>query len=211
MKLSIIGASKGIGKETMIYAVERGHDVRAMARTIDSVDLEAPNLEKLPGDATDPADLAKAIAGVDAVILCLGVPRDIRVLNVTTLFSSATQALLPAMEDAGIKRLIAVTGFGAGDSYSFLSFPEKIARNVFLGRAYSDKAIQEELIRGSSLDWTIARPGILTNTERTGKYQVLVEPDTWRQGLISRADVGHYLVTAAEDGLHIHKTPAIQR
>lgn len=211
MKLVIIGASRGIGLETVKYAVEQGHEVRAFARSADKIDLEADNLEKMVGDATDAADLAKAVAGMDAVILTLGVPRDLRLLKFTTLFSSATGALIPVMHEAGIKRLITVTGFGAGDSYNWLSSIEKIGRNVFLGRAYSDKAIQEDMIKASDLDWTIARPGILTNSARTGKYQVLVEPDTWRQGLISRADVGHYLITAAEQGSEIGKTPAIQR
>jgi len=211
MHLTIIGATRGIGRETVDYALERGHDVRAFARSAGDLPIEHPKLEKMPGDATNPSDLAQAVAGTDAVLLSLGVPRDWRVVKHTTLFSSATKALIPAMQAAGVKRLIVVTGFGAGDSYTWLSFPEKLARNAILGRAYADKAIQEDMIKASDLDWTIARPGILTNSARTGKYQVLVEPSSWRQGLISRADVGHYLVTAAEEGSHIHKTPAIQR
>jgi hypothetical protein len=47
-------------------------------------------------------------------------------LQPTTLFSSVTQALIPAMHDAGVRRLLAVTGFGAGDSHAKLSTPEKI-------------------------------------------------------------------------------------
>jgi len=211
MKLTIIGATRGIGRQTLDYALERGHDVRAFARSAADLPIDHPALEKMPGDATSMDDLALAVDGVDAVILTLGVPRDWRVVKHTTLFSSATQALIPAMQAAGVKRLIAVTGFGAGESYDWLSFPEKLARNAILGRAYADKGIQESMIKACDLDWTIARPGILTNSQRTGKYQVLVEPETWRQGLISRADVGHYLVTAAEEGSHIHKTPAIQR
>jgi len=211
MHLTIIGATRGIGRQTLDYALERGHKVRAFARSAADLPIDHPNLEKMPGDATDRVDLERAVLGTDAVLLTLGVPRDWRVVKHTTLFSSATTALIPAMQAAGVSRLITVTGFGAGESYDWLSFPEKLARNAILGRAYADKAIQEELIKASDLDWTIARPGILTNSARTGTYQVLVEPASWRQGLISRADVGHYLVTAAEDGSHIHKTPAIQR
>jgi hypothetical protein len=55
----------------------------------------------MPGDATDPELLARAVEGADAVILTLGVPRDIRALQPTTLFSTVTQALIPAMEDRG--------------------------------------------------------------------------------------------------------------
>jgi uncharacterized protein YbjT (DUF2867 family) len=211
MRIAVIGASRGIGRKVVEYALERGHAVRAVARSAESIEIGADGFEPVAGDATDPEVLARAVAGVDAVILCLGVPRDIRALKPTTLFSTATQALIPVMEDAGVRRLLTVTGFGAGDSYGKLSTPEKITFKLFLGRAYADKAIQEDLIRGSTLDWTIARPGILTDAPMSGKYQVLVEPETWRQGIIGRADVAHFLVHAAEDGSYIGKTPALQR
>lgn len=211
MKIAVIGASRGIGRKVVEYALERGHTVRAVARSADKMEIGADGFEAMAGDATDPDLLARAVAGVDAVILCIGVPRDLRVLKPTTLFSTAAQALIPAMEDAGVRRLLAVTGFGAGDSYAKLSTPEKITFNLLLGRAYADKAIEEDLIRDSGLDWTIARPGILTDAPMSGKYNVLVEPETWRQGIIGRADVAHFLVHAAEDGTHIGTTPALQR
>ncbi|MFW5641222.1 MAG: NAD(P)-dependent oxidoreductase [Roseicyclus sp.] len=211
MKIAVVGASRGIGRKVVDYALERGHEVRAVARSAERMDVDSDRFEPVAGDATDPAVLVRAVEGVDAVILTLGVPRDFRALQPTTLFSTATQALIPVMEDAGVRRLLTVTGFGAGDSYGKLSAPERIAFKLFLGRAYADKAIQEELIRGSGLDWTIARPGILRDTPMSGKYRVLVEPETWRQGLIGRADVAHFLVHAAEDGSYIGKTPALQR
>jgi putative NADH-flavin reductase len=211
MKITVIGASRGIGRKVVDYALSRGHAVRAVARGADGMGIEAPGFEAVAGDATDPATLARAIEGVDAVILTLGVPRDLRALKRTTLFSDATRALIPAMEAAGVRRLLAVTGFGAGDSEAKLSTLERIPFKLVLGRAYADKGVQEELIKASNLDWTIARPGILNDNAMSGKYKVLVEPETWRQGIISRADVAHFLVHAAEDGSHIGQTPAIQR
>lgn len=211
MRITVIGASRGIGRKVVDYALKRGHAVRAVARSADAMGIEADGFEALVGDATDPELLARAVEGAEAVILTLGVPRDLRALRTTTLFSSVTQALIPAMQDAGVRRLLTVTGFGAGDSRSKLSTPERIAFRLLLGRAYADKDLQEELIRGSDLDWTIARPGILTDNAMTGKYQVLVAPETWRQGVIARADVAHFLVHAAEDGSHVRETPALQR
>jgi hypothetical protein len=55
------------------------------------------------------------------------------------------------------------------------------------------------------------RPGLLTNVGSSGDYAVLVRPETWRQGVISRADVADYLVRAAEEGLHVREAPALQR
>lgn len=211
MKLAIIGASRGIGRACVDYALSRGHKVRAMARGADGMEIGDANFSAVTGDATDAGDIARAIAGTDAVLFTLGLPNDMRKLRRTTLFSDATRALLPAMEAAGLRRLICVTGFGAGDSYAKLSSPEKLVRGAILGRAYADKGVQEQMIRASGLDWTIVRPGILTNSTMTGKYQVLVAPETWRQGMISRQDVAHFLVHAAEDGSHVGETPALQR
>ncbi len=209
MKLAIIGASRGIGRKAVDEALERGHQVRAMSRS--AMDLEAEGFEWMEGDATNDVDVFNAIDGCDAVILTLGVPRDARVLKKTTLFSDATRVLIAQMEKAGIKRLLTVTGFGAGDSAEKLSTPERLTQNAFLGRAYADKDVQEQLIRESDLDWTIARPGILRDNRKSGAYKVLTEKAEWRNGLISRADVADFLVTAAEGSEMVGKTPALQR
>ncbi|MBN2907446.1 MAG: SDR family oxidoreductase [Rhodobacteraceae bacterium] len=211
MKFLIIGASKGIGLETVTYALGRGHDVRAFARHPEAIAIDTPKLEKFAGDATKAEDVAKALAGVDAVIMTLGVPKTVQGLGKTTLFSDATRVLLPAMSQAGVRRLLVVTGFGAGDSKAKMSTVEKLPFRALLGRAYADKDVQEEMIRASDLDWTIARPGILMNRPASHAYEVLVEPETWRNGLISRGDVAHFLVHAAEEGSHIGQAPVLIR
>ncbi|MBF9044570.1 NAD(P)H-binding protein [Rhodobacterales bacterium HKCCE4037] len=209
MKLAIIGASRGIGRRCVDEALERGHKVRAMSRS--GLDLEADGFEQIEGDATNAVDVFNAIDGCDAVILTLGVPKDARVLKKTTLFSDSTRVLIEQMQKAGIKRLLTVTGFGAGDSAEKLSTPERLTQKTFLGRAYADKDLQEQMIRDSDLDWTIARPGILSDNRKSGAYKVLTEKADWRNGIISRADVADFLVAAAEGPEMVGKTPALQR
>lgn len=210
MKMLVIGASKGIGLETVGRALERGHAVRAMARGADRIALEHPALEKLAGDATEPGDVARALAGVDIVIQALGVPRGPRLLlGPIDLFSRATRVLIPAMERAGVRRLISVTGFGTGESRAKLSFLERIPHRLVLGRAYADKEVQERLIRQSGLDWTIVRPTALTGGARTGRYRVLVAPEAWRNGLVSRADVADFLIREAEEGGCLGQCPVL--
>lgn len=212
MKLSVIGASRGIGRKVVEDALQRGHAVTAMSRSATQAFTDPPEaLTVLDGDATDPADVACAIDGAEAVLLTLGVPRDLRVLKPTTLFSDATRVLIAAMEAAGIKRLLTVTGFGTGDSAEKLSTPERLTQTALLGRAYADKDLQEQLLRDSALDWTIARPGILSDNRKSNAYKVLVEKETWRNGMINRADVADFLVSAAEQGTYLHQTPALQR
>ena len=69
----IVGASRGIGLETLRLALKAGHSVRAMARSASAIRMHDPKLEKLEGDALDQRTIDRALAGVDAVIQTLGV------------------------------------------------------------------------------------------------------------------------------------------
>ena len=212
MHILVIGGSRGIGLECVRYSLERGHRVRAFARSAESIPVENEMLEKRTGDATREDDVKAALESVDVVILVPGVPKAVSALiRPIHLFSEATAVLVPAMEEKGIRRLLAVTGFGTGDSYARLSSAERIGFQAIMGRAYADKNRQERLISETDLDWTIARPGFLTSNRRTGRYQVLTEPSTWRNGMISRADVAHFLIHAAEEGTFIREAPVLVR
>ena len=206
----IIGASKGIGLEAVKRALACGHSVRALARSANRIRLSDPNLEKCPGNALKREDVQSALGGIDTVIQALGIAAGPEmVLGPVLLFSRSTRLLVPAMEDAGAKRLICVTGFGAGDSRASIGCLQSIPFRIFLGRAYDDKDVQEVLIRESDLDWVIVRPGVLTNGRRTGRYRVLVSPNSWRNGFISRADVADFLIRQIDDDSYLGKTPVI--
>lgn len=125
------------------------------------------------------------------------------------LFSSATRVLVPKMEALGFKRLITVTGYGSSDGRRLIPPLQRIGFEIFLGRAYSDKNIQEDLIKQSTLDWTIVHPGVLTNGKSTCDTRVLVKPESWRNGLISRADVAEFLVQQIADTSHLKMTPVL--
>jgi putative NADH-flavin reductase len=207
-RVLIIGASQGIGLETTRQALEAGYEVRALARSAARIGIADPKLDKVSGDALNRTDIDAAVNGVDAVIQALGVgPSDL--LGPVHLFSDATRILVAAMERRGVKRLVCVTGFGAGDSRSSISCLQLVPFRFFLGRAYDDKDVQERLIRESTLDWTIARPGVLTNGARTGRYKVLDQASQWRNGIISRADVADFLVRQIEGTAYVRKTPVL--
>jgi uncharacterized protein YbjT (DUF2867 family) len=204
----IIGASRGIGLETVKAALAAGHHVRAFARSVADIRFSHPNLEKRRGDALNPTDVNGALENIDVVIQTLGV-RTRELIGPVNLFSEATRILVPAMEGRGVKRLIAVTGFGAGDSRRAMSFLLLVPFRLFFGRAYDDKGEQERLIKDSQLDWTIVRPGILTSGPGRARYEVLAEPSQWRNGTISRADVAHFLVRQITERQCVHSAPVL--
>ena len=208
-RVLIIGASKGIGLETTRQALKAGHRVRALSRSVAGNILSNPNLEKVRGNALESRDIEASLDGMEVVIQALGVSSLGELFRPVSLFSDATRVLVGAMEGKAVKRLISVTGFGAGDSRASISCLQRLPFQIVFGRAYADKSRQEQLIKDSSLDWTIARPGVLTNGRQTGRYRILNEPSEWRNGIISRADVADFLVRQIEDRTHLRKAPVL--
>lgn len=208
MHVLIVGASKGIGLETTRQSLDAGHDVRALARSATAIAVLNPSLQKMRGDALKTADVEAALVGVDVVIQTLGVGLG-DLFRPVHLFSDATRVLIAAMRSQGVKRLISVTGFGAGDSRASISCLQRLPFQIVFGRAYEDKSLQERLIKESKLDWTIVRPGVLTSGPRTGRYKILPEASQWRNGIISRSDVAEFLVRQIEDKTYVRKTPVL--
>ena len=212
MHILVIGGSSGIGLATVEQGLERGHHMRAFSRHASQMDLDHPNLEKFDGDATQETDLARALDGMDAVVVALGIKESLAMIwRKVTLFSDATRALLPLMETSGPRRLLVVTGFGAGDSYAKVSTLERIPFKLVLGEPYKDKDWQEALVKESGLDWTIVRPTILTNRPLRPGYKVFAESAQWRNGVISRKDVADFLIWEAEAGAHIRGEVVLAR
>lgn len=210
MVVLVMGGSRGIGLEAVRVALGQGHRVRAFARHASGIELTHDRLEKCPGDALAPKDVERALVGVDAVIQVLGISnRDL--FGPVDLFSRATTVLLPLMIRHGVRRLVAVTGFGAGDSAAAVGPFQRLPFRMLFGRAYDDKTRQEELIIASGLDWTIWRPGVLMNGKASGKARILVAPSQWRNGIVSRADVAASMVSHLEDAALLHQKPVIIR
>ena len=210
-KVLIIGASRGIGLETVRAALRAGHRVRALARSAASMPIQDANLDKVSGDALDRDTIRDALQDVDVVIQTLGVnfaPK--LIFEGTTLFSDSTRILVDAMKVAGVKRLIAVTGLGAGDSRGHGGFIyDAVVFPLLLKRVYDDKDVQEWIIRSSGLDWTIVRPGLLKNRPATGRYRVLTASKDWQFGAISRSDVADFLVQQINDRTLVGTTPLL--
>ncbi|MDH4252290.1 MAG: NAD(P)H-binding protein, partial [Nitrospira sp.] len=189
MKISIIGASAGIGLEVTRLALQKEHEVSTLSRRVVPLP-DHQKLRRVQGSATNPNDVRAAVEGADAVLVTLGVKSPFA----TTLFSDSARILLQTIREMGSSpTLIVLTGFGAGDSWGYNSIPMKVLFTLFLKRAYVDKSEQEQLIASGYSRWAMVRPGRLTNGAMTGHYRVLDNlEEGMRVGAISRADVAHF-------------------
>ena len=194
MKILVIGATGGTGREVVRQALERGHQVNALARSAAAAAPLLPGADIIEGDALDGEAVANALARCDGVISALG--SKLSLLHEETLLSTATRVLIDAMQKQGVRRLVCITGIGAGDSHGHGGFLyDHIAQPLLLRSTYHDKDRQEDEIRGSSLDWTIVRPTNLTDGPLTDNIWVLTDLTDFHGGSISRADVARFLIT----------------
>lgn len=192
MKVLVIGGTRGVGREVLVTAHAAGHEVTLLARNAERISLPVTGVRVVAGDAGDAADIERAVAGQQAIVWTVGVgPTRLRV----DLFSRGTQFLLAAMAKHGVKRLVCVTGIGAGDSRGHGGFLyDRVVQPLFMKSVYEDKDRQEAQLRASDVDWTIVRPGRLTNGPATGLVRALTEIEGVRARSVSRADVAGFIV-----------------
>jgi putative NADH-flavin reductase len=201
MKIAIIGASAGIGAETVKLALKRGHSVSALSRNNATLP-EHESLIKVTGTALSTDDLKKTIAGTDAVIVTVGTKKK----KGTTLFSDLAKALSMATSELNYTApVIIVTGFGTGESARYLTFFLRLIINLLLKDQYKDKTVLEEIISKSAMNWEFVKPGMLTNGPLTSNYKVISKLCKGiKINKVSRADVADYLIKESENPKFLH-------
>lgn len=208
MKITIIGASAGVGLATAKRALERGHQVTTLSRS--EINLpKSKSLKALIGNALNKDDLKHSIAAADAVIIALGTGKN---RKPTTLYSEFARLLLEVHKETDTQiPFIILTGFGAGKSNEFL---DGIVLRLFfkyvLNKVYEDKTLMEELISKSNINWEIVRPGILKDHPLTEKYRIVNHLfKSMKIGGINREDVADFMVKQAENPSELKKYPAL--
>jgi uncharacterized protein YbjT (DUF2867 family) len=207
MKILVLGATGATGRLIVGKAVAKGYEVVALVRSkAKAADLAGAEL--IEGDARDPAALTRAIAGCDAVVSSLGTA--ISPFREVTLLSTATRALVGVMEQQNIRRLVCITGLGAGDSRGHGGFFfDRLLLPLMLRKVYEDKDRQEDAIRASTLDWTIVRPTVLNDKPARGHVKALTDLSGVHGGTIARSDVAEFVVQQLTTDTWLRKAPLI--
>ena len=207
MNITIIGASAGLGLETVKRGLKRNHLITTLSRSQIEIE-ENKSLKVLLGDATNKTDLINSIQNADALIITLGTGKN---MKPTSLFSDFAKVILEINRESKLDiPLIFVTGFGAGESKYYVPWLVKMFLKYFLKDVYTDKTKMEEIITNSDLNWTVVRPGRLLDKELTEKYRV---ENKLFKGInisgINRADVADFLIKQAEKQTELKKYIAI--
>jgi putative NADH-flavin reductase len=212
MKLTIIAATGGVGRQLLAQALDAGHDVTAVARTPAKLpqDLRAAaRIVTADLASPDPHALESAVVGADAVLSALG-PHNNADAGIA---APGTAAIISAMRTAGVRRIVAISASPVattpspgrpraprrdpGDGFVMRYLGNRIAKTLF-GKVYDDLARMEDVLRDSGLDWTALRPPQLTGKPLTGRYRTAVGQNVRGGWSIPRADVAHYMLAALD-------------
>jgi putative NADH-flavin reductase len=205
MRVLVIGASGPLGREIVKTTLARGHQVTAFVRR--TLDMQHECLKVAVGDVMDSDSLNRPMAGQEAVICTLGIKPTFKPVET---FSEGTNHIIRCMTRHNARRLICVTGIGAGESKGHGGWLyNKILQPYLLKTIYEDKTRQEELVRYCNRDWVVVRPARLTDGPAEGRYAMLKEVRGVQTSSISRADVAAFCVDQLVSNKFLYQFPIL--
>ncbi|NUS07272.1 MAG: NAD(P)H-binding protein [Nonomuraea sp.] len=210
MRITVFGASGGVGRQLLDQSLAAGYDVTAVVRDPARLDGRPVRVVRAADLATaEVASLLPALEGADAVLSALGPPNN----AAAGVASRGTGVILAAMRAAGTRRLIVVSAAPVGTTPSpgrpnpprhdpgdgpFLRYVVYPIVKAALRPQYLDLAVMEDAVRDSGLDWTVLRPVQLTDKPMTGAYRTAVGQNVPGGRYVSRADVAHAMLAALD-------------
>lgn len=206
LNVLVFGAAGATGLEVVRQALSRAHRVTAFVRRPDSLPITHDSLRIALGDATRPEDVAAAMPGQEVVVSALGRRNSFRS---DQLISRSVEAIVPAMQATGVRRLILVSAFGVGESHREAPIIPRLMYCTLLRDIFADKKAAEDALRRSALDWTILYPVLLTNGPLTARYRAAERLDLRGMPTISRADLAQFALSEIENRAFVRKVAVI--
>ncbi|MEU4272996.1 NAD(P)H-binding protein [Streptomyces sp. NPDC026092] len=198
MKLTVFGATGGVGQEIVRQALDAGHEVTAVVRDPARLTVTGDRLEVYRADLTDPGALHGAVAGKDAVLSGIGA----RSRADAGIAAKLTRSVLASMDAEGVRRLLVVSAAPLGPVPNGQTVVDKAVLaiiNSVLKDIYDDLRVMEAEVAASATEWTSVRPPKLTNKPVTGRYRSVVGGTPPRGRSLARADVAHAMLAMIDD------------
>jgi len=195
MRVVVLGAAGQLGREVVRALVPRGHAIVAAVRRPPNPAWPTP-VQICQIDARNTADLRATLQAHDMVVNAIGAGT----LRRNDIESSTTGVAVAAAQDVGVDRYIAMSAGMVALDWPLFTYVLKplIFRNIL-----AEHLRVEEIVRASSLAWTIVRPPKLTNGPPTG-YVASVEPQP-RAFSAARADVAAFIADELDARVHVRQ------
>lgn len=211
MKIAVFGATGIVGKAVVNEALKKGYEVTVLTRNAKKVTTRHERLHVVEGDVTDRNIVRNVLNGQEAVIQTLGIGGK-GDGKPTTFVSEANKIIMAEMEQMNVKRLVAISVIGAGESLTFLPWIyRKLVLPLFMKWfqvIIDDKNRMESMTRKSGLDWTIARCTTVKERPATGKVNATLDGKGLKFS-ISTVDMAVFIVNQLTDNSFLKQAPTI--
>jgi uncharacterized protein YbjT (DUF2867 family)/mannose-6-phosphate isomerase-like protein (cupin superfamily) len=214
--LVLLGGSGRTGGHVIDDALSRGHTVTALVRDPEKLG-HRDGLSVTTGTPVNAADVARAMPGADAVVVTLNSSRTsdlpwARPVSPPRLMADSVANATQAMTERGIRRIVIVSAFGAGDSLARQPLLTRwTIQHTNLSYTYADHNLVDAEIRTTDTDWTLLRPVALNDKPATGNIAVTELDGPRPSFFISRADVARFAIDSLDDVTYIHRAPIISQ
>ena len=199
MRILVVGATGGLGRDVVAEAVAGGRETAALVRDPSRAALPG-EVEIAQGDVLVRASMIGPLKGRDAVICALGTPSP---RQRSTLLEQGTANLVGVMGEVGVRRLACVTLLGVGHSRANASlFYREVILRV-LAPMVPDKERQEQVVRNSGLEWVLVRPGRFVEGKRSGVLRVVREDESGRVGHVMRGELARFLLECVTSDAYV--------
>ncbi|MBJ7604225.1 MAG: SDR family oxidoreductase [Candidatus Dormibacteraeota bacterium] len=209
MKLAVFGGTGFAGSAVVDEALARGHEVRMLARDPSRVEATGERLTVVPGDVRDSAAVAATVEGCDAVISTLGPRRGEK--QGADFLAEAMRNILHAMEEHGVRRIVAISGAGItlpGDHKPIVHVLAGGVVNLLARSLVTAKRREYEVLSASPVGWTAVRPTRIVEGPATERRQVSL--DGSNMGMrATRGDVAALMVDEATSPGHHRQAPFV--
>lgn len=210
MKIVIFGATGVVGSAITKEALAQGYKVTVLTRDAKRVKITNDNLTVVEGEVTDRGTVRKVLEGQDAVIQSLGIGGKGNG-KPTTFVSDANKLIMEEMKRMNVRRLIAISVIGAGDSLYFLPWIYRKMMPVMMKwfkAIIDDKDRMEPMIENSGLDWTIVRCTTVKSTPAKGHITASMDGKGIKYS-ITAGDMAKFVVSQLVDDRFRSKAPVI--
>ena len=198
MKILVPGATGNVGRFVVEQALERGHEVVAIARNPAALGSERPRLQVEAIDVLDADAVRPVLAGIDAVISCIGIGAS---KTPTTLYSRGTRNLIEGMATHRVERLVVISSEVAehwahqGPLKVWIVLP---LLQKFLGATYDDMRRMDVMLWESNARWTAIRAPRIKSATTKSDYRLSADGPLKRGWMITAADMANALLDIAE-------------
>jgi putative NADH-flavin reductase len=214
MKLLIIGATGRSGQHIVDQALQRGHEVVALARSPQKLAARG-GLTVVTGSPMSGSDVASALVGCDAVLVALKNARKsdnpwAKPVSPPHLLEDSIKTIAAEMDNANVKRLVMISALGVADSFADAPWIMRmIIPRSNAKIAFADHDAVDAFLHTTNLDWILVRAVALSNADGS-KSMIVSDGKSPKPAMsISRSNLARFMLDALEGASHIRATPVL--